>query len=30
MRVTKETMIGEAVKMSPAAGKVVERHFGNG
>jgi hybrid cluster-associated redox disulfide protein len=29
-RFTKDTVIGEAVKYSPAASKVIEKYFGNG
>ncbi len=27
---TKDTMIGDAVKHSPAASKIIEKYFGNG
>jgi hypothetical protein len=30
LKVTKDTLIGDVIRMSPAAKAVIEKHFGNG
>jgi hypothetical protein len=30
IKVTKDTLIGDVIRMSPAAKAVIEKHFGNG